>query len=396
MKLKMFLVFILTFILIPCVGYADTYYIYSKASDENLSNDIINTFCGNDLSNCTWVCNDDTELSGTLSPCNFNGGVKKVTAPGILDKIMEYSFGNTTIYQKMKDENYCPNTNNSDDICKSFRFDESGGGGRDESNVNYCYANLLGITHSGNDLNFNITIQPNIESESTPKLYFGSSESALGSSLTLDDTNKVVRYAGSMTNEYYFYSHGDSTKNEFVKEFKDRYYQSNTCPTVTFCLNTVSGSVNRWYAEFDSSCDGYRRIYYQTINTANGNNSGILSRSVDGADGDGIIRDEIEINSCEDFFGTDTEEGKKLVQLLAMVKNLIFIIVPIIVVALTIVDFTKAIFAGEDDMKKAQGKLFKRLLIAVVIFLIPTLIRLILWLANIVWPSISVDLCGIL
>lgn len=388
MKLKMFFVFVLTFILLPCVGYAQDYYIYSKSSNENLSNDIINTFCGNDLSNCKWICNDGTELSGTLSPCEFFGGVEKVTAPGILDKIMEYPFGNTTIYQKMQDENYCPNTNNSDDICKSFRFDDNGGG-RDQSNTNVCYANLLGMS-----LDFNITLEPNIESAVPANLYFGGNDPALGSSLTLDDTNKVVRYLGNPTNEYYFYSHDDSTKNEFVKEFKKKYYQSNTCPTITFCLDSTNNSTYKWYAEFNSNCEGYSKVYFQTINTSNGTNSGISTRSVNGGN---LSTNNLDyIDTCEELLGSDTPEGKELINLIKIVVRIVFILIPIIVIIFTTIDFTKAIFSGEDDMKKAKGKLFKRLLIAVVIFLIPTLIKLILWLANIVWPSISPNLCGIL
>ena len=60
-------------------------------------------------------------------------------------------------------------------------------------------------------------------------------------------------------------------------------------------------------------------------------------------------------------------------------------------------DFAKAIFAGsEDNMKKAQSKFIMRVMVAICIFLIPTLIKLILTIASGIWGNISPDFCGIL
>jgi hypothetical protein len=49
-------------------------------------------------------------------------------------------------------------------------------------------------------------------------------------------------------------------------------------------------------------------------------------------------------------------------------------------------------------MKKAQSKFIKRLIIAIVIFLIPTLLSFILKLANDIWGIFgeNIDLCGII
>lgn len=68
------------------------------------------------------------------------------------------------------------------------------------------------------------------------------------------------------------------------------------------------------------------------------------------------------------------------------VLNWVKILVPILIILLSSMDFFKAVFANEDDaMKKAYGKLIKRLMIAVVIFLIPSLLE---WLITRVFPEI--------
>ena len=75
--------------------------------------------------------------------------------------------------------------------------------------------------------------------------------------------------------------------------------------------------------------------------------------------------------------------------------NVVKIIIPIILIGYGIIDFTKAIFGGEDDMKKAQKLFFKRIGIAVIIFITPTIVNLLLNLANKVWPIITPNTCGL-
>ena len=92
---------------------------------------------------------------------------------------------------------------------------------------------------------------------------------------------------------------------------------------------------------------------------------------------------------CETLLGED------LINKINSYLNIIKIAVPIIIIGLGIADFTKAVFAGEDDMKKAQKQFIKRLVIAILVFLTPTLINLLLSLANKVWTIISPNSCGI-
>ncbi len=62
----------------------------------------------------------------------------------------------------------------------------------------------------------------------------------------------------------------------------------------------------------------------------------------------------------------------KIVDFLKEIFNIFKIVVPIIIVSFGILDFTKAVFSGdESQMKKAQGKFVKRLIYGLIFFIIP-------------------------
>jgi len=97
--------------------------------------------------------------------------------------------------------------------------------------------------------------------------------------------------------------------------------------------------------------------------------------------------------TCADIIG----ENGELVDVLNMLVTLVKILVPILLIVLGSLDFVKAIFSGDDsNMKKAQNKFIKRLLIGIIFFLAPSLLKFILEIANNIWPVIDADLCGIL
>lgn len=97
--------------------------------------------------------------------------------------------------------------------------------------------------------------------------------------------------------------------------------------------------------------------------------------------------------TCADVIGEDGE----LVTLLNMLVNLVKILVPILLIVLGSLDFVKAIFSGDDsNMKKAQNKFIKRLIIGIVLFLAPSVLKFMLGIASNIWPVIDADLCGIL
>lgn len=73
--------------------------------------------------------------------------------------------------------------------------------------------------------------------------------------------------------------------------------------------------------------------------------------------------------------------GQELADILNYVFQIIRIVVPILVVILITIDFTKAVAASkEEDMKKAQKTAIKRIIVGVIIFFVPTIVKIILWL----------------
>lgn len=97
---------------------------------------------------------------------------------------------------------------------------------------------------------------------------------------------------------------------------------------------------------------------------------------------------DIEVTSCSDLFGTE------LVDDINKVMDIIKIVIPILLIVLGVIDFTKAVFSGsEDDISKCKKVFLKRIVAAVLVFLVPVFINLILNVANGVWSNISTDTC---
>ena len=96
------------------------------------------------------------------------------------------------------------------------------------------------------------------------------------------------------------------------------------------------------------------------------------------------------IIDCEDLIGDDLRS--KIGEYLNIVK----LIVPILLIVFGIIDFTKAMFASDEEkMKKAQKDFATRIVIAIIFFFVPTIVDLILGLANKVWNFIEPSSCGI-
>ena len=104
--------------------------------------------------------------------------------------------------------------------------------------------------------------------------------------------------------------------------------------------------------------------------------------------------DADNLTGCEKVFGAYSNgkftNQKSLGYFLQTAFNIIKYIVPIILIVLTMIDFLKAVSSGDKDIVKvATSKLVKRAIIALVIFLIPTLLQLVLGLVT------SYGTCGI-
>lgn len=65
-------------------------------------------------------------------------------------------------------------------------------------------------------------------------------------------------------------------------------------------------------------------------------------------------------------------------------------IVPAILIALGSLDIFKAVIAGkEDEMKKAQRTFIKRMIAGVLVYLVPIIINIMIWFANIAWQGMG-------
>lgn len=185
----------------------------------------------------------------------------------------------------------------------------------------------------------------------------------------------------------------ESSSNNFIQQFYDEFDSNNTCPELCFVND---GFDNGWYQTFDieKTLDGKNSyLYYQC--TQNGQNPGIKSIADDYESY--LQKNEVNLfTDCKTMFNADAG-SKRLFELLRFAKNLVHLFIPLLLLGLGTLDFAKAIFSGsEDDMKKAQSKFIKRVIIAICIFLIPTLLKVILTIANEVWGNIDTTFCGIL
>ena len=87
-----------------------------------------------------------------------------------------------------------------------------------------------------------------------------------------------------------------------------------------------------------------------------------------------------------------TPECQGLDSVVAIVKFLLKIIqwiVPIILIVLGTIDLVKAVIAGkEDDIKKNQQVLIKRVIAAIIVFLVPLIVSILMgWIGTDDWKT---------
>lgn len=167
------------------------------------------------------------------------------------------------------------------------------------------------------------------------------------------------------------------TTNFSISELKTFYEESSSCPVRLYNTSNISIA--------QSTGQSYSTLY---MNNTSG--AAILTLDINESEYYEIPeppQPKPPINNCEDLL------GEELVDKINSVMNVIKIAVPIILIALGIMDFTKAVFSGEDEMKKAQKTFLKRIAAALIIFLSPILINLLLTVTNKVWNTINPNTC---
>lgn len=135
-------------------------------------------------------------------------------------------------------------------------------------------------------------------------------------------------------------------------------------------LNTALGDPNSDDGSTDSSTDNSESVAVD-----------------DGSDSES----NTQPSNCNAILGSTTDENS-VAWLLQEILNYVKVLGPILVVILSSVDFVKAIISNDDEsMKKAEKKLMIRLVLAVALFLIPTLVMTVLDLVGIT----TSEICGL-
>lgn len=89
------------------------------------------------------------------------------------------------------------------------------------------------------------------------------------------------------------------------------------------------------------------------------------------------------------FILDDCNGLKAVVSVVKFILKIIQWVVPIILIVLGTIDLVKAVVAGkDDDIKKHQQTLIKRIIAAVIVFLIPMLVSILMgWIGNSNWKE---------
>lgn len=169
----------------------------------------------------------------------------------------------------------------------------------------------------------------------------------------------------------------------------DSIFSSNslTCPSSVYrCVNRVQGGYSYELSTSGNMCSN------DTLSTGDGQQLGSNYANLgygdpdDGSNNGNVTLDDLkeDLNSynqsttCNGILGEPGNE-ESVAWLLQQILNYIKILGPILVVILSSMDFAKAIIASDDEsMKKAEKKLMIRLVLAVALFLVPTLVSVML------------------
>lgn len=224
-----------------------------------------------------------------------------------------------------------------------------------------------------------------------------------------DKSSTVVEYTAK-TNEFHTFVAGEKLFGEhygdtnFFSDDNIWVYQNNIYG-LTSCPNELH------VTEIYNIIDAANKITYRHIISANKlsqeeiddeiseyilGNMKFLYKTTDSTD--------FKLNQCPNNSQSTTKPEKKgcelipskIIEYIDEVMSYIRIAVPILLGGLIVFDFASAMFAGnEDKMKKAQGKAIKRIIIAIVIFFVPTLINLVFNIVNDVWSNANFEICGL-
>ncbi len=210
----------------------------------------------------------------------------------------------------------------------------------------------------------------------------------------------------------YHYRGEKNNDKRFFKLFGDKYDEQGGCPDLY--IGTKKYKCNSRNSMADPAAADYYCFFAYFENNKNGTRKKAVGEKKDAEtleDLNDQYMDEkqeqeedkkkhkyakiknltsIEINnkfySCEQLIGEDTKEILEYIFLVIRVAT------PIILIVLTMLDFSKAIAADENELQNAITRFVKRTIAAILIFLAPTLIEFLMDITGISDGTCGLDL----
>ncbi len=236
---------------------------------------------------------------------------------------------------------------------------------------------------------FTVSFADNNDSLSDPKVFQGNRTDleVQGDYLTLNGEKGSYKI--------FLHEYGE-TKEKFLSDIlsqikKDSNGQYNCGDNlVSMCLSK-DNSTDFYLLVNKKECDSSKYADWYRQELGNDTDGTIINTVEESLYAKGLLGGKTEDVDCKELF-----KGP-LLTTVRLIINAVKILVPLILLGLGSLDFAKAIFAQDEGaIKKSQGKFIKRVIIAIVIFLIPTLLGVILDIGNSIWPDyIDNSLCGI-
>lgn len=187
-----------------------------------------------------------------------------------------------------------------------------------------------------------------------------------------------------------YYSNVDGNIGATIYFNEDKYTGIGNYDSMKFCIKISElNSINNGKCpeKIFSDYNGTKIFLNQEGDTGNIATNRI-SLSLVGSGQEEQEEPPSNINSCSDLFGPN------LVEKINNVMNIIRIAVPVLLIIFGMVDFFKATFDNnEDEMKKDRERFIKRIIAAIIVFLVPIFVNLVLTLGNAVWSDINADTC---
>lgn len=190
------------------------------------------------------------------------------------------------------------------------------------------------------------------------------------------EEKKIMFYNAVEENARYkislgFYGNEVSFRDHLIKySFENKISNVNSCPSsVYFISNGKNFSSSYYFTDsFDSNATIVRTF-------------------------DLYVPKDDNINIDEDTVGCEIFSDS-LRQIINEVMSYIRIGIPLLLIVLLGVDFVKASFSGDEkEISKSKNNAIKRIVIAVIIFFVPTLLNLLFNVANSVWKNAHYDIC---